>query len=372
MLKRIQKSDNAIIIDGKDITDFEEFSDGINKYYILVQDGKKLLYAPHGLLPSYGNLKDVDIYIGSAFSTNDRICVVGSKSRLFRGKVNQIADIIRIAPNTRFIWIDLQGNNINELAKSDPIYKSKIYLKPGEKPPKGLEVHRGSRGGLYYETKVSVAAKEPVSEDKEDYLYNLSYHYVNNLPDKNPKIFDNFYANISKELTDDSSILSAIGDIVNNLPEAITLKISEVKVVLLPAKQYSEAAGMQFWGAVYDPDYATVVINDNIYKTILDESYDVRAQYHRVLLHEYVHSLYYTGLMPSKTMVDLWDTKERVSSYANTDFDENMAESVAAFLMALSSEGDVEDNLDLQDFKEDYPKTYAILTNWLLELKDED
>lgn len=35
--------------------------------------------------------------------------------------------------------------------------KSKIYLKPGEKPPKEHEVKRGPKGGLYYETRVKLA-----------------------------------------------------------------------------------------------------------------------------------------------------------------------------------------------------------------------
>ena len=40
------------------------------------------------------------------------------------------------------------------------LLKAKIYLKPGEKPPKGLEVRRGPKGGLYYETKFKVAPKK--------------------------------------------------------------------------------------------------------------------------------------------------------------------------------------------------------------------
>ena len=35
----------------------------------------------------------------------------------------------------------------------------KIYLKPGEKPPKGLEVKRGPKGGLYYESEVEISPK---------------------------------------------------------------------------------------------------------------------------------------------------------------------------------------------------------------------
>lgn len=50
------------------------------------------------------------------------------------------------------------------------LLKGKIYLKPQEKPPKGLEVKRGPKGGLYYETKVKIAPKKEqkyISERKK-------------------------------------------------------------------------------------------------------------------------------------------------------------------------------------------------------------
>ena len=40
----------------------------------------------------------------------------------------------------------------------DKIEKSKVYLLPGEKPPEGIQVMRGPRGGLYYESSM---AEEP-------------------------------------------------------------------------------------------------------------------------------------------------------------------------------------------------------------------
>ena len=42
------------------------------------------------------------------------------------------------------------------------IIKSKIYLKPQEKPPGGMRVQRGPKGGLYYETKLKLA---PIQEE---------------------------------------------------------------------------------------------------------------------------------------------------------------------------------------------------------------
>lgn len=57
------------------------------------------------------------------------------------------------------------------------IAKSKIYLKPGEKPPEGIRVQRGSRGGTYYETKIKVKAKKPLSDERgNEYLSSLKEH----------------------------------------------------------------------------------------------------------------------------------------------------------------------------------------------------
>ena len=43
--------------------------------------------------------------------------------------------------------------------------KSKIYLKPQEKPPKGARIQRGPRGGTYYETSTQIITK-PISDKK--------------------------------------------------------------------------------------------------------------------------------------------------------------------------------------------------------------
>lgn len=147
-IQKIQKLEKGIKIDKQLIRDFDTFDDGNNPYYLFVFNGAKIIYAPHGMLPSYKILKDVDIYVGSSFSEKDKICVINGKSHLFFGKNNQYSEVLKIAPDIEIVWIDLNGKNI-----SQDLVKSKIYLKPQEKPPKGLEVKRGPKGGLYYESK---------------------------------------------------------------------------------------------------------------------------------------------------------------------------------------------------------------------------
>ena len=45
---------------------------------------------------------------------------------------------------------------------TNSLYKSRIYLKPDEKPPEGIRVQRGPRGGLYYEEE-KVVPKRPLA-----------------------------------------------------------------------------------------------------------------------------------------------------------------------------------------------------------------
>ena len=168
-IQKIQKQEKTITIDGQPIKNFQEFSDGNNKYYIFVYAGVKIVFAPHGIFPSHKILDGADTYVGSAFSENDKVCVINQKSHLFFGKNNQSSEILKIAPQIEIVWIDLKGNNIASLAKSDDVFKAKIYLKPQEKPPKGLEVKRGPRGGLYYESKISIA-KPTISDIDKNLL----------------------------------------------------------------------------------------------------------------------------------------------------------------------------------------------------------
>ena len=74
--------------------------------------------------------------------------------------------------------------------------------------------------------------------------------------------------------------------------------------------------------------------------------------------------------MNSEILFDLWETKERVSKQAKIDYEENFCESFAAYMMALSNQGDTEDNRDLNDFKEEFPKTEAILKQLILSFDE--
>ena len=144
MFRKIRKAENAIEIDKDSITHFTEFFDGINTYYVFKFNNQKVLFAPHGVLPSSKNLAEVDVYIGSAFSNADKMCVLNNKNYTFRGKDNQKLDILKLAPQIDSFFIDLNGNNVSQdLVKSQKLLKTKIYLKPSEKPPKGYEVKRG-------------------------------------------------------------------------------------------------------------------------------------------------------------------------------------------------------------------------------------
>lgn len=68
---------------------------------------------------------------------------------------------------------------MHKLAKYE-LEKGRIYLKPGEKPPKGIRVQRGPKGGLYYESEAEIAPKKAPEEKPpkkliaEDELQNLT------------------------------------------------------------------------------------------------------------------------------------------------------------------------------------------------------
>ena len=231
MFRKIRKAENAIEIDKDSITHFTEFFDGINTYYVFKFNNQKVLFAPHGVLPSSKNLAEVDVYIGSAFSNADKMCVLNNKNYTFRGKDNQKLDILKLAPQIDIFFIDLNGNNVSQdLVKSQKLLKTKIYLKPSEKPPKGYEVKRGPKGGLYYESRVEIApteilefkkfptkliqyqipkdlyAKLLVSQSSEKQLklvYDLWTWYKENkatLSSENQRIFNSFHRSINKKI----------------------------------------------------------------------------------------------------------------------------------------------------------------------------
>ena len=63
--------------------------------------------------------------------------------------------------------------------RAKKVLKSKIYLKPQEKPPEGFRIQRGPKGGLYYETEVKIA---PSEMPKLEYLsHDTLIEYLSNL-----------------------------------------------------------------------------------------------------------------------------------------------------------------------------------------------
>jgi hypothetical protein len=64
------------------------------------------------------------------------------------------------------------NNNISKQIDSF-IEKTKIYLKPGEKPPKGHQIRRGSKGGLFYDRTTG-----SLEEDKPTYKQRQVYYKI--------------------------------------------------------------------------------------------------------------------------------------------------------------------------------------------------
>ena len=85
--------------------------------------------------------------------------------------------------------IKIDNNDLNadwlesfRLDEESKIHKSRIYLKPGENPPKGIEVKRGPKGGLYYDDKVHI--KKPSKEKappRKTHAKNIMENYMKNL-----------------------------------------------------------------------------------------------------------------------------------------------------------------------------------------------
>lgn len=247
------------------------------------------------------------------------------------------------------------------------IIKGKVYIDSLQDAPKEVKVQEGKRGGLYYESKGKIPKQEESrrleNKDKEDFLYTLQYNYIVDFNKKDPKIFENFYENYPKELRDNHSFLAVIGDISNNLPKEVVYNISKIPIQLLSESRYSEEA-RGYWAAVYDHDYKYIALNKEVYQS-LSRDYHTQEQYHRVLLHEYAHRLIYDSIISEQMTFELWDTKERVSTQARLDYNENTADSFAAFLMSL------DDEMYAEDLKEEFPKTYQIWVNWLKEVNYE-
>lgn len=86
---------------------------------------------------------------------------------------------------------DKNADWLHSLKRADKkVLKSKIYLKPQEKPPEGLEVKRGPKGGLYYETKIKISPKlepsEKVSQTRKKWVDDT----LNYVGDYNLKILE--------------------------------------------------------------------------------------------------------------------------------------------------------------------------------------
>ena len=63
---------------------------------------------------------------------------------------------------------NIDANWLHSLKRSKKnIIKSKIYLKPQEKPPEGVRMQRGPRGGTYYETEVKIKRPSINNIDKK-------------------------------------------------------------------------------------------------------------------------------------------------------------------------------------------------------------
>jgi hypothetical protein len=59
-----------------------------------------------------------------------------------------------------------EGKEIDFFDDEDRLEKARVYLQPGEKPPKDIQVMRGPRGGLYYESEQGAKPLEDSLSDK--------------------------------------------------------------------------------------------------------------------------------------------------------------------------------------------------------------
>jgi hypothetical protein len=111
------------------------------------------------------------------------------------------------------------------------------------------------------------------------------------------------------------------------------------------------------WVGAYNEDYNEVSFNKQVFDEFGSDYYG-QIQFTKVMLHEFGHKLYRGNDIEPEVLFDLWKTGERVSYQATIDYEENFCEAFAAYLMAMDTEGDVEYNRDMADFKEEFPKTY--------------
>ena len=220
--------------------------------------------------------------------------------------------------------------------------------------------------------KKSDVKKKPNLEEKIDHFFDkLNDEYIIDYKSKDKSIFRRFVTNVPEDFLDTFFFLNTVGDLLNNLPESLVKELSETFVDLAPEDVYKSLSG-GYWVAAYNEDYDKIDINENLYNTIVGGGgYYESDQYRKVLLHEYGHKMYRKGLIDEEIIFKLWRNKERVSSQAKIDHEENFCEAFAAFLMASGSERSLEDNRDLKDFYEEFPLTFTIFKTLIDQLNEE-
>lgn len=243
-------------------------------------------------------------------------------------------------------------DRIEELSKA----QSHKYIR---KEPDG-------KGGFNYIYKESNQQK--LKNQKEDFLYVLKSDYVIDYDKKDKNTFNNFYRNIPNEMLEDLCISKMIGNFSNNLPENLVSFLSKSKISLQSPSKYERESG-GYWVGAYDEGFNEININREVYAEIATDWYG-QEQFVKVLTHEYGHLLYRKDKVDSEVLFNLWETGERVSKQSRLDYEENFCESFAGYMMALSGQGDTEDNVDLNDFKEEFPKTAEILKQLIVDLHE--
>lgn len=251
------------------------------------------------------------------------------------------------------------------IAKKELERRKSEGLEDGEAPEEGNVEKEKSE-------KKSDVKKKPSREEKIDHFFDkLNDEYIIDYKSKDKSIFRRFATNVPEDFLDTFFFLNTVGDLSNNLPESLVKELSETFVDLAPENVYKSLSG-GYWVAAYNDAYDKIDINENLYNTIVGGGgYYESDQYRKVLLHEYGHKMYRKGLIDEEIIFKLWRNKERVSSQAKIDHEENFCEAFAAFLMASGSERSLENNRDLKDFYEEFPLTFTIFKTLIDQLNEE-
>lgn len=277
---------------------------------------------------------------------------------------------IRVTSKT----IEKSLNNISELylkgVIDDETFQKaeELYIEKAKKANIGeIRVWSGKRM-----KKISDKEWRRVDENEEkrdDFLYNLKSEYVIDFDKKNKNVFLNFYRNYPNEILDDLFVNKTIANLSNNLDESVVEHISKTQFILSNKSKY-ESESVGYWVGAFDESYNQINLNKDIYSEFSGDYYG-QEQLLRVNLHEIGHKLYRDNLIDSETLFSLWETGERVSKQSRLDYEENFCELFAATLIALSDQGDTEDNTELSWVREDAPKSLDILLPIIKSLKYE-